>query len=124
MKIEYTTKLDFPHEKMGMLYQFTIKQSILITHFKSLMKLARLYESSKKTGCIHPDDKEEFLSLIDKIEKSSDARCKKSHEAATKNFKEKTYSSSRCEHEDLGSLGYRHGDTVTCPFCGKRAEVW
>lgn len=29
-----------------------------------------------------------------------------------------------CEHHDLGSLGYTHGDTVECPFCGKMAEVW
>ncbi len=29
-----------------------------------------------------------------------------------------------CQHEDLGSLGYRHGDTVKCPHCGKMAEVW
>lgn len=32
--------------------------------------------------------------------------------------------SNGCEHEDLGSLGYKHGDVVSCPFCGKRAEVW
>lgn len=31
---------------------------------------------------------------------------------------------SSCQHEDLGSLGYKHGDTVICPFCGKLAEVW
>lgn len=31
---------------------------------------------------------------------------------------------SDCQHEDLGSLGYRHGDIVICPHCGKRAEVW
>ena len=29
-----------------------------------------------------------------------------------------------CGHEDLGSLGYRHGDTVKCPHCGAMAEVW
>lgn len=29
-----------------------------------------------------------------------------------------------CDHGDLGSMGYRHGDTVICPFCGERAEVW
>jgi hypothetical protein len=31
---------------------------------------------------------------------------------------------SNCQHEDLGSLGYRHGDTVKCPYCGQMAEVW
>ena len=31
---------------------------------------------------------------------------------------------THCEHGDLGSLGYRHGDTVKCPFCGQMAEVW
>ena len=29
-----------------------------------------------------------------------------------------------CEHEDLGSLGYTHGETVICPFCGQKAIVW
>ncbi len=29
-----------------------------------------------------------------------------------------------CDHEDLGSVGYTHGDTVKCPHCGKMAEVW
>ena len=28
-----------------------------------------------------------------------------------------------CPHDDLGSFGYRHGDTVECPFCGREAEV-
>lgn len=31
---------------------------------------------------------------------------------------------SQCRHEDLGSLGYNHGETVKCPFCGKMARVW
>ena len=29
-----------------------------------------------------------------------------------------------CEHGDLGSLGYVHGSTVVCPYCGKLAVVW
>lgn len=29
-----------------------------------------------------------------------------------------------CEHEDLGSMGYTHGDVVKCPYCGAQAEVW
>ena len=32
--------------------------------------------------------------------------------------------SNSCEHGDLGSLGYKHGSIVTCPYCGQRAEVW
>jgi len=31
---------------------------------------------------------------------------------------------SSCSHEDLGSLGYKHGDVVDCPYCGRKAEVW
>lgn len=31
---------------------------------------------------------------------------------------------SGCDHEDLGSLGHRHGDIVECPYCKKMAEVW
>ena len=33
-------------------------------------------------------------------------------------------SASQCDHGDLGSLGYRHGDTVKCPHCGQAAKVW
>ncbi len=29
-----------------------------------------------------------------------------------------------CDHGDLGSLGYKHGEVVKCPHCGKPAEVW
>jgi hypothetical protein len=41
-------------------------------------------------------------------------------------FEEKSSSNAvhNCQHEDLGSLGYKHGTTVKCPFCGKLAEVW
>ena len=39
------------------------------------------------------------------------------------NIKE-SKSHHHCNHEDLGSLGYKHGETVKCPHCGKMAEVW
>lgn len=29
-----------------------------------------------------------------------------------------------CDHEDLGSMGHRHGDIVKCNSCGNMAEVW
>lgn len=29
-----------------------------------------------------------------------------------------------CDHGDLGSLGYRHGEFVKCPHCGTMTEVW
>lgn len=35
-----------------------------------------------------------------------------------------TINDSECQHEDLGSLGYKHGTTVKCPFCNQMAEVW
>lgn len=31
---------------------------------------------------------------------------------------------NHCEHEDLGSLGFNHGDTVKCPHCGTMCQVW
>lgn len=36
----------------------------------------------------------------------------------------KRFMNNDCEHDDLGSLGYKHGTIVNCPFCGKRTEVW
>lgn len=38
--------------------------------------------------------------------------------------KAKKIAPAHCQHEDLGSLGYTHGDIVRCPFCGEMAEVW
>jgi len=38
--------------------------------------------------------------------------------------KKKINQISKCDHQDLGSLGFTHGDTVKCPFCGKMAVVW
>ena len=33
-------------------------------------------------------------------------------------------SKSSCQHEDLGSLGYKHGTRVKCLHCGSLADVW
>ena len=30
----------------------------------------------------------------------------------------------RCDHSDLGSIGYTHGTTVRCPHCGTMTNVW
>lgn len=36
----------------------------------------------------------------------------------------KKYQRVQCDHEDLGSRGYQHGDYVKCPDCGKMTHVW
>ncbi len=122
MKIAYTDKFD---QKIGrnMLYRFEIKKSILKTHFKLLMNLTRFYNKSEKTGYVASENKELFLSLCEKIEKSSDSAAEKSHQKSVEAYKNKIKNTS-CDHADLGSLGYKHGSIVSCPNCGKSGRVW
>ena len=128
MKIEYTTKFElqgFNFRKPK--YKFSIKSSILKTHFKELMKLSFLYDSKEKSAYISEMNEEDFLILVGKIENSNDKRCATSHKKSVENMKKRwnpEKENSQCEHGDLGSRGYRHGSIVTCPDCGKRAEVW
>jgi rubrerythrin len=103
--------------------EFKLVDSILKTHFKELMRLARCYDSKEKTGYITDKDERIFKALVEKIEKSNSKRAKASHEKMAAKAKQR-YSKSKCTHDDLGSLGYRHGTTVKCPHCGQMAEVW
>lgn len=102
---------------------FKICKSILKNDFKSLMQLTKNYDAKQKSGFIKESDKEEFIKLCEKIEKSDDNKCENSHQKSAKKYLENKII-RKCEHEDLGSLGYRHGDTVSCPHCGERAQVW
>jgi hypothetical protein len=109
-------------------YKYKIVNSILKTHYKELMRMAKMINFDEyNTGVIAHKDKEKFEALVAKIEKSSDKRCETSHQKAIeakKVSKSKKDQLESCKHEDLGSLGYRHGERVKCPFCGKMCEVW
>jgi len=66
-------------------------------------------------------------SLTERQSKWFNDICKaRNIELAEYNMKESRYSSDyiKCDHADLGSLGYRHGHTVICPFCNREAVVW
>lgn len=128
MKIKYSSLFN---DQTGILrrkrivYKYTLVDSILKTHFKMLMRLSSVdgYHSKSKTGYIAEPDKEAFLALVEKIEKSNSKRAKTSHQ---KSIERKKTASTKidCNHDDLGSFGYRHGERVVCPHCGQRAEVW
>jgi hypothetical protein len=77
-KISNTTKNMALRQKTDLL-QFTIAESIMKDHFKLLMKLARLYDASTKTGYIVKKDEPDFNALVDIIEKSDSQKCAVSH---------------------------------------------
>jgi len=128
MKVSYITNETSHKNIFGQgYYKFKINDSILKTHFKSLMKLSRMYDSKEKTGYIVENNREDFLKLHLEIENSDASKAKKSHEKSVKSYQKKREESSyksKCDHEDLGSLGYKHGEIVSCPNCGKKTEVW
>ena len=103
--------------------KYTLKDSILKTHFKVLMKISVTYNAKDRKGRIE-DKKDAFFALVEKIEKSNSKRCKTSHEKAVVNAAKRLRNPSTCEHEDLGSRGHIHGTTVKCNWCGQMAEAW
>lgn len=106
------------------IYQYKIVDSILKSHYKELMRISSCHGwDGYNTGVIKFEDREAFEKLVEKIEKSNDKRCATSHKKAIENKKNRK-KAVKCDHQDLGSLGYRHGDRVKCPFCGKMCEVW
>jgi len=108
-------------------HKYQLVDSILKTHFKMLMRLTTLkYDYSTREGLIRETDMPDFLELVDKIEKSNNKRCATSHKKSIEKKAAKKHQPKevQCGHEDLGSLGYRHGETVECPNCGRMAEVW
>ena len=130
MKIKYyTPNLDNHPGKnyleKKMVYEFEIAESILKTHYKSLARMAHFFKYNH--GFIDKKDEADFLALVEKIEKSSDKRAAASHKKAIESKKNRDNDrkvKERCDHADLGSLGYRHGEWVKCPMCGKMCEVW
>lgn len=120
-------KIRVTHKPGYFTHDFTLTGSICKTHFKQLMRVSTAYDSKTKSGTISKRNADEFLTLVDKIEKSNSAVAKKSHAKSVEKFQKRKKSCAkpkRCEHDDLGSLGFQHGSTVKCPQCGKIAEVW
>lgn len=134
MKIEYgplnLARNDVRYQRWNKLYiyKYKIVNSIIKTHYKELMRLAKMINYDEyNTGLITHADKEKFETLVSKIENSNDKRCATSHQKAIekkKSRKNERAKKESCRHEDLGSLGYRHGERIKCPFCGKMCEVW
>ena len=104
--------------------KFKIVSSILKKHYKSLAQMAMLFNSQERNaGFIRKGDEDKFRALVEEINNSNDKRCASSHKKAVER-KRSRKPSSACEHEDLASLGYKHGETVRCPHCGNKAVVW
>ena len=102
---------------------YTIQESIMSTDFKKLARMSRKYDAKRKTGFIAKSDEKEFLSLVSKIENTDSTKAKKSHQKSIeKHISRKNI--AKCDHSDLSSLGYRHGEKVKCPCCGSSATVW
>ena len=53
------------------------------------MKLSHTYNSKDKTGYINEDDKEAFLALVDKMNKSSFKRAQTSHKKSLEKFQQR-----------------------------------
>lgn len=125
MKISYQEiRGENPYIQQKCIYSFEIVSDILKKHYKTLARMAMLFNSTKRnSGYIKKENAQEFLKLIAEIDSSSDKRCTASHDKA-KATAAKRRNSSKCDHDDLGSLGYKHGETIICPFCGQMVEVW
>lgn len=123
MKIRYEKiNNENPYVTRKCVYKFKIENSILKSHYKTLARMAMLFNiRERNAGFIKKEDEYNFLTLVEKIEKSNDKRCSTSHKKAVEKRKTRK---SYCEHEDLGSMGYKHGDRVRCPHCGEMCVVW
>lgn len=104
--------------------KFKIVSSVLKKHYKALARMSMFFNSKEtNVGFIKKGDEDKFYALIKEINNSNDKRCVSSHKKAVEKRRSRK-SNSVCEHEDLGSLGYKHGETISCPHCGKKAVVW
>lgn len=123
MKIRYNKiQNENPYVSQKCVYEFKIVSSVLKTHYKALARMSMLFNSRERNaGFIKKEDEPAFLKLVEEIENSNESRCATSHKKAVAKYKNKK---TACEHEDLGSFGYRHGDRVKCPHCGEIAVVW
>ena len=116
----------FRSKQPNYIFEYKLIDSILKSHFKLLMKISADYSYKTKSGLIEEKDKDVFLALVEKIDSSNDKRCATSHKSSIEKRKQRATEPklSECTHDDLGSLGYIHGDIVNCPMCGQRTEVW
>lgn len=125
MKVNYSEiKNENPYITSKCVYKFEIVSDVLKKHYKALARMAMLFGSQKRNvGFIKKEDAQAFLMLIKEIESSNDKKCATSHNRA-KATAAKRNNNKKCDHADLGSLGYTHGETVICPRCGEKAVVW
>jgi DNA-directed RNA polymerase subunit M/transcription elongation factor TFIIS len=124
MKIKYNKiQNENPYISQKCIYEFKIVSSILKKHYKSLARISMLFNSRERNhGFIKKEDEQSFLRLVQEIEDSNNKRCETSHKKAVEKYRKRK--SVKCEHDDLGSLGYKHGERVQCPRCGQMTEVW
>ena len=125
MKISYQEiKNENPYVMSKCIFKFEIVSDILKKHYKELARMAMLFNSTKRNaGFIRKENAQTFLKLIAEIESSSDKKCATSH-AKAKITAANRRAGTKCDHADLGSMGYEHGKTVKCPHCGQVAVVW
>ncbi len=130
-KVTYTEVPKSDSNSYMLRYKFKIEESILKEHYKELARMAVMFNAEEyNAGYIKKKDSSKFLNLLKAIAKSDDKKCSDSHQNAIDakikrdSSKKVKVNSVRCQHEDLGSLGYKHGDYVKCPFCGAMTEVW
>jgi hypothetical protein len=123
MKIKYNKiQIENPYVSAKCVYKFQIVSDVLKKHYKELARMSMLFNSKERNaGFIRKENEQAFLKLVEEIENSNDKRCASSHKKAAEKYKNRN---AKCQHEDLGSLGYRHGDRVKCPHCGEMAVVW
>jgi len=123
MKVKYNKiQNENPYISTKCVYEFKIVSDVLKKHYKALANMAMLFNSKERNaGFIKKEDEQNFLKLVNEIENSNDKRCANSHKKAAEKYKNKKV---KCQHEDLGSLGYKHGERVKCPHCGNMTTVW
>ncbi len=98
MKIRYASATKDNSNPYAMMrkakYIFSIEESILKTHYKQLARMSFLFsKETRNEGYILSENVENFLALIEKIEKSSDKRCATSHKKSLEK-KKKSYQKS------------------------------
>lgn len=97
MKISYD-KIDLKNIAFSRRYslKYTLKESILKTDFKKLMKISH-YKSAEKIGYVYKNEESNFIELCNKIENSDAEKCRKSHEKSKEKFMQmKNHSKREC----------------------------
>jgi hypothetical protein len=78
------------HKRKKTALEFKLKESITKTHFKELMRLSHGYDPKTKTGYISEGDKDKFMELVDKMNRSNLKRARTLHARSIEKRKQKT----------------------------------